>query len=375
MFVGSESHARRTPRVRHTAALLATTTSSMEDLRLETKRTRSACSTSSSDSDSDSPPPKKIKHERLHTIAHKQLGNLNTQHDFWYPDGNVVLVVDGSIFKLYKARLARYSSVLDTIFNAGTDDEIDDLPAYTLPNISCPDFVTFLQALETPFKTATQLHATAALLIVSEKLKCTDAARLALHQLREIWPANRTKLAVGAACHYPDVLRVIQISREHDQFAFRTHAFYELIRSPAFWDAVGGGGAADRTALGLADGDLVSLLCLRVQLRQAWSALVLAPPYPDAGSCRLGTGRGSCRKRFNQSNLRKAFWLESMLEDGLYHAGMQDPLGNLELLLEHKKDSLLADGWCKGCIGEREDAWAKAQKDWWVLLDNGLPLR
>ncbi len=71
---------------------------------------------------------------------------------FWYKDGNVVVVVGNTAFKLYKARLSRYSIVLAGQFadeGAGRPT-MEGCPVYELAGLKVEDFKQFLEALETP---------------------------------------------------------------------------------------------------------------------------------------------------------------------------------------------------------------------------------
>ncbi len=102
----------------------------------------------------DITPQKKAKQEENEdAVVHLDIDGLKIHADFWYPDGNVVLVVDGSVFKLYKARLARYSTVFDSMFTGDSERraQYEGCPCYRLPeDIKSDDFVAFLEALETP---------------------------------------------------------------------------------------------------------------------------------------------------------------------------------------------------------------------------------
>ncbi len=88
------------------------------------------------------------------TVAHLNLDGMPVviHDDLWYSDVNVILLVEGSAFKLYKARLARYSSVVDVLFNEDSKQiaEYETLPCYRLPDIASAEFIVFLEVLETP---------------------------------------------------------------------------------------------------------------------------------------------------------------------------------------------------------------------------------
>ncbi|OJT07797.1 hypothetical protein TRAPUB_1312 [Trametes pubescens] len=325
----------------------------------------------------DITPQKKAKQEENEdAVVHLDIDGLKIHADFWYPDGNVVLVVDGSVFKLYKARLARYSTVFDSMFTVDGERraQYEGSPCYRLPeDIKSDDFVAFLEALETPFKYANKLpqQGTAiSLLRVSRLLDCSTACALALDLLHKLWPHEKPTLSVPSKCRFSDALKILKVSRECAVPTLRKRAFYELLRSAAFWKAV----ADNRRGLGLADEDLFALFSARNALQQRWSALIFTWPYPGNEMCPGQGVQGSrtCNPRLLKLHLRRAIWRADIIESKDYEAGIQDPIGWLGVLVNKKDFS--GQGWCETCLKERRTAWLEAQTSWWAMLDSWFDL-
>ena len=67
---------------------------------------------------------------------------------FWYEDGNVIIKVENTHFKLLRSRLARYSQYFATLFSTPLRS------VYEISNVTLTDFRRFLTALEQPLYVA-----------------------------------------------------------------------------------------------------------------------------------------------------------------------------------------------------------------------------
>lgn len=208
------------------------------------------------------------------------------------------------------------------------------------------------------------------LLRVSRLLDCSTACALALDQLHKLWPHEKPTLSVPSKCRFNDALKILKVSRECAVPTLRKRAFYELLRSVAFWKAV----ADNRRGLGLADADLFALFSARNALQQRWSALIFTWPYPGSEMCPAQGVQGSrtCNPRLLKLHLRRAIWRADIIESKDYEAGIQDPIGWLGVLVNKKDFS--GQGWCETCLKERRTAWLEAQTSWWALLDSWVDL-
>ncbi|EIW51935.1 uncharacterized protein TRAVEDRAFT_53930 [Trametes versicolor FP-101664 SS1] len=343
-----------------------------------TTRHKRKASVSHVDDSSEPTKVKKVKQEETEdTVAHLNIDDIPVviHDDLWYPDGNVILLVEGSAFKLYKARLARYSSVLDVLFKEDGKQvaEYENSPCYRLSDIAYNDFIVFLEVLETPFKYTNvfpQQDAAVSILKVSRLLDCSMARDLALSMLRKLWPDDRPLLAVPSKCKYSDALVVLKASRDYAVPSLRKRAFYELLRSAAFWKAV----ADDRRALGLADADVFALFGAREALQQQCSTLIFKRPSRGSDWCPMRFAEGNrCNPPYKKPHLRKAFWRSDVIQSGDYESGMRDPIGWLGVMM-NKHDTLTGQGWCEMCFQERRTAWMGARTSWWAMLDKWFDL-
>ncbi|KAJ8453545.1 hypothetical protein ONZ51_g13536 [Trametes cubensis] len=75
--------------------------------------------------------------------------------DFWYPDGNIVIIVENTGFKLLLSRIKQYCKLFQNEIPAegdGTSDacSLPQIVSYTLTGVKVADFTEFLRAMETP---------------------------------------------------------------------------------------------------------------------------------------------------------------------------------------------------------------------------------
>ncbi|RDX52150.1 hypothetical protein OH76DRAFT_1400488 [Lentinus brumalis] len=286
---------------------------------------------------------------------------------FWYKDGNVVVVVGNTAFKLYKARLSRYSIVLAGQFadeGAGRPT-MEGCPVYELTGLKVEDFKQFLEALETPIVFASRSPSQPTLISIlraSQALDCSTTRAFALEKLRSIWPHDDPTLP-GGKLGGPLAVRIIQLSRECGVPELRKRAFYELIRSSSFWERI----ATNRSSIHLPDADIIALLLARQELQRLWSALVFEPPFGKDTGCPTKTCAPNIFKGGPVG--RTGLWRAQMIEDGDFDAGSADPIGHLEMLLTKRAEDLAAQGWCEGCMENRQKAWMDAQVNWWGVLD------
>ncbi|RPD60474.1 hypothetical protein L227DRAFT_586006 [Lentinus tigrinus ALCF2SS1-6] len=306
----------------------------------------------------------------LNNCTCRGAGGWSTKsEEFWYPDGNVVIVVKDTAFKLYKARVSKYSAVLAAQFaeddGAHGRPTMEGCPVYEVERLSVHDFTQFLEALETPIAFASDplsQGTVISLLRSADVLDCADMRAFAIEKLRASWPNDKPKLP-GGKRSVSLAARIIRVSRECDVPELRKRAFYEILRNPHTWTAL----AQNHTALKLPETDVIALLFARMGLQQLWCALVFEPPLGADGACK--TCQGMRRGGFSRS----AVWRNQMIEEGHFEAGRQDPIGYLETLLTEKRHELEAPGhtgWCAACIQDRAKAWSDAQVKWWAKLDD-----
>ncbi|KAI0760909.1 hypothetical protein BD413DRAFT_617431 [Trametes elegans] len=316
---------------------------------------------------------------------------------FWYPDGNVVIRVESTLFKLYRSRLAQYCRHFANIFegqdNGASGTQIEGHPLYHAPEgLILEDFEQLLTALETPltFSASPPTQSVAiSLLRAAHMLSCNIILTLSKDRLCTIWdsrspPRPHSSLALllsstdqlcptarlsrpdpdshpaSAPPTYAEAVSIVLFARQYALPGVLKRAFYELLASPPFWAAL----VADRRQIRLHEDDLLRLYNARYVLQQAWRAAAPCVPDPDK---KKGHASPACNAYFpGRTDALRAMVLGS----GLVEPGAVDPL-RYDLLAglgeeERKK-------WCMWCLKDWEDALGEKRKVWWRMLDNLLP--
>ena len=68
--------------------------------------------------------------------------------NYWYDDGNVVVQVDDTQFKLYRGQLSRHSTYFAELFQEPlTEYCVDGHPCYVIRGTNVEDFVALLNAI------------------------------------------------------------------------------------------------------------------------------------------------------------------------------------------------------------------------------------
>ncbi|KAI0692577.1 hypothetical protein C8T65DRAFT_699468 [Cerioporus squamosus] len=293
--------------------------------------------------------------------ANPELLNGNKRcAEFWYPDGNVVILVQDTAFKLYKARLSKYSIVFAGRFGEDSGEgrpTMEGCPVYEMEGLNVDDFRQFLEALETPFVFSSNppsQETSVSILRASQVLHCATTRAFAIDKLRSIWPDDKPKLP-GGRMPWEDAVRIIQVSRECGVPELRKRAFYEIVRGGAFWQTQ----LQNRAAIQLPDADIVAFLTAR--------QVVFEPPCGKNAMCSTKL----CAVKLQKVGpvARTGLWRAQMIEGGDFDAGRADPIGHLEVMLTKRSAELEAEGWCGSCMENRKKLWAEAQEKWWSMLD------
>ncbi|KAI1784066.1 hypothetical protein LXA43DRAFT_248326 [Ganoderma leucocontextum] len=335
---------------------------------------------------------------------------------FWYPDGNAVIKVEQTYFKLFRSRLTQQCRYFQKLFtpsprnqpgpssstNAlctgiGNDapcNEVDGCTIYEVPGIELSDFATFLEFLEYPLEHSVSTapeDTLYALLRASDVLGCDLVHGLAKQTVARQWlslqpPGKDSILVVSGRRRTEGAVQAIAHARKYHIRGVLKRAFYDLLRNPTFWDAVGlthtnSGVAraeveqrcsADRKMLApLSRGDIVRLQQARWELREAWDVLLHTPPGSDAGW--KGTTCSVCPHGRPRSLSREDAWAVELAHAG-ERVSFRDPITRT-YCIEEWLDSLkrASEGkWCDGCLEERKFMWREARTGWWQKLDGWL---
>lgn len=199
---------------------------------------------------------------------------------------------------------------------------------------------------------------------VADKLGCQTVSDVARNRLRKLWSLvvppraiDWKKRALG------DTTAIIALAREYNLPEVLRRAFYELVRSSAFWEAI----ATDRDSVELADADLIALYHVRHTLQQEWRTLLLTQPSLDA-SC-LDAPRGKDKCMYTNIPSRVSAWQRLVVGTGHLETGAVDPIYSADVILAAAAFKNLGGTWCSLCITERKSAWAAAKARWWDMLD------
>lgn len=94
---------------------------------------------------SPEPPVKRSKSNPIQPRRHE---------NFWHLDGNIIINIKNTHFKLHRSRLAEQSQYFSDLFQRkdgliGMDvEEMDGRPVYTVTHVSVKDFEVLLTALD-----------------------------------------------------------------------------------------------------------------------------------------------------------------------------------------------------------------------------------
>lgn len=91
------------------------------------------------------PPPKRTKSHSIHPLKHD---------DFWHLDGNVIIQIENTRFRLHRSRLVQQSEYFAEMFERKDrqidpgPEIVDGYPLYLVSSVSAKDFAVLLHALD-----------------------------------------------------------------------------------------------------------------------------------------------------------------------------------------------------------------------------------
>ncbi|KAI0672003.1 hypothetical protein C8Q78DRAFT_717793 [Trametes maxima] len=303
--------------------------------------------------------------------------------DFWYPDGNVIILIEDTGFRLLASRLSQHCAFFASLFDhehlrvASANPEQGQVVAgkspiqshdsariFTVTAVSAHQFTSLLQVLELPFESpfrGAPHDVAVAVYHASQVLGCLPAQTLALRRIAGLWYSQSPPGPTEQLCQtYEDAVNVIALARKHDIPSMLKRAFYELLRSVEFWKDVERG---KYSTIGLSHEDLLRLYAARVTLSKSWRVLCHAPPRAIKK-----TKKCSCVIN-GDADARLHAWRGMFSEDML---DVADPITQTLGLAE---DFVLpGSGWCERCLRDRQNRWTQARGEWWGELDGWLGL-
>ncbi|KAI1786268.1 hypothetical protein LXA43DRAFT_1099413 [Ganoderma leucocontextum] len=298
--------------------------------------------------------------------------------DFWYEDGDVVLLLGSTAFKLHASRLAGYCGYFHELFSPGRlmgtalAGEAKGRRVYHVtPELSVANFKHLLKVLESPFEYATKpLSQTLAisLLFAADTLSCGYVLDLAKRRLCEIWDGRSlpaTDRSDSRDRTYPSAIRAIKLARQYSIPGILRRAFYELLSSWAFWDALEPPTSQSvLDDLRISEEDIRMLLVARVKLGELWRDFVVHVPE--------GTWNVSHRSPYDtrrcchaNKEKRAGRWLTFVFERGgleVFDPIRYDFIKQWGKALEYKE-------WCQACLDRKRKAWEEKRAEWWEGMD------
>ncbi|KAL1948041.1 hypothetical protein VTO73DRAFT_12116 [Trametes versicolor] len=352
-----------------------------------------------------SSPSKRVKTEAINTLAQDEdveptpppQDDFRRSPEFWYPDGNVVVKIENTGFKLLASRLRHHCQYFSTLLppappgahaqegRAGAPlistyvDSTRSDGAFVVTCVTAHQFEVFLKFLDTPFENPIQTapHDTViALYHASSALGSPSALALALTRIKTLWDSHAPPdPAHPLPCEYEDALQLVALARAHGVPCVLKRAFYEVLRCARFWALVDSRGhraveqpGAEGDLLGLTGGlsqaDLLGLYTARVALGNAWRALCARPP-------RVPRSDTPCACRVREDGAARArAWRAALCDAVLVDL---DPLSYAAQL---RSEFVLPGGdWCDKCLKKVSKRWKAARVLWWGQLDVWLGLQ
>ncbi|KAI0363516.1 hypothetical protein BV20DRAFT_122720 [Pilatotrama ljubarskyi] len=332
------------------------------------KRIRAADSTDKSSEDIPEelvPAPKRANSKTTGVNDQFVAGGYRQSPDFWYPDGNIILVFGDVGYKLVASRLSRYFTSLPLPHPDCGDNDVDDCKTLSVPNIAPEKFEKLLRYVELPFEYSINTAPRDTVLEIvrtSKLLGCSRALQQALVRIGDLTHSEGPPGpdAWSFCDNYKAAIEMIHLAREHDVPSILKPAFYELLRDDKFWRVVKHKGP---DAVQLPPNDIVRLYTAHAELGTEWRELCLIPPssrhWSSACTCRIS----------QEPPARQHAWRKMLPDDVLEESDPINSSGDLHaLLVRDPKD------WCKSCLKIQQDRWNNARGRWWHELDQWLGL-
>ena len=206
------------------------------------------------------------------------------------------------------------------------------------------------------------------LLFAADALSCDLVIDLAKRRLAEIWDGNALPVTAGGSSSedytYPFAIRAIKLARRYSIPGVLRRAFYELLSSQAFWDALKPRASqVALDALRISEEDIRTLLAARVKLGVLWREFVIQ--VPEGTSCKY-------QRRYDMwccnadEKTRARAWRSFVVDKGALE--MCDPL-RYDFMAEWENELSKEENWCQSCVDRKRRAAAERRSEWWEEMD------
>ncbi|KAG6811025.1 hypothetical protein H0H92_009328 [Tricholoma furcatifolium] len=299
------------------------------------------------------------------------------KHDvFWHLDGNLLVQIEKTRFRLHRSVLARQSKWFEEKFSQREEaaelvqaDDSHDIPLYDLSGkeITAEDFEAVLLASEdtmTCFHEELPFEKLNSLLRTSTILGFTIIEKYAANALSNIWSADLEDVGVDKVEH---PIESLALARQCALFPVIKRTLYELVRLSNFGQTKimpGDVFSASEARLGAYDKDI--LLSAREHLSNAWRQALDVDQFGTCASKQSGAdGSSSIPCTATNHTLSLVAHYEIIKERGISNFEY-DPVCGLQALAaapwKEKK-------FCDDCVAQRQRHWLEERKRIWRKLD------
>ncbi|KAI0658238.1 hypothetical protein C8Q70DRAFT_997964 [Cubamyces menziesii] len=301
--------------------------------------------------------------------------------EFWYPDGNIVVIVNKVGHKVHLSRLQRLCGFFKDQFpiaperteSTGDDDDSQALPtapqSYILTDVNLADFQEVLRTLETPLRFNTEpmsQDVALCLLRAGTRLQCGAAVDAAKARLCQLWPVTPPAHEEQGVVKPKDILAVIDAARKYAVPAALKRALCALLLNPPVWERTPAGQPMPEPLDGGVEVPLSDVLMLyhaRHVLQHESSTLLFAVPgEAQSGQCFI-IGPEKCQ--LVEREARAGRWRTMFIDRGHWEKGLKDPVGYVETVAEiirKSETSISGKGvWCALCLRNRKQAFLAAR--------------
>lgn len=296
------------------------------------------------------------------------------KHDeFWYLDGNIIVQIEGTRFKLHRSRLTLQSEFFEELFDRKDGpgeidirpELIDGHPLYVVSGVSADDFANMLHAMDNAitycFETPS-FNTVASILRVATTLSFMQFRVWAVRCLEMMWSND---LAHLSADRIPNAVETVVLGRECDVPGVLKRALYELLRTGGF----GTSDASQDDGSTISKADSNQLIHAREKLIESWTE-TLASATRDFSQCpntvpNAGTIAPTAGCTADLAT-KVIGWSKLVYESGMLQEYMYNVLGGLQALVDH---DWKRDGFCDDCVRKRRRAWRKQREKLWDNLD------
>ncbi|KAH7921968.1 hypothetical protein BV22DRAFT_691791 [Leucogyrophana mollusca] len=282
---------------------------------------------------------------------------------YWYRDGDTVVRVEDTLYKLHSSRLIEHSTFFKELIGGGgrkemyvdpDDSDADDpnwMPPVHIEDATASDFEALLAVDRRPtdfILTPPTFHTAAAILRAASALGFDSYYDIAEQRLNKLWSSRLEDVLQEPLS---DAATTVSLARYYELPDVLKRALYELVRMDEGKLYAHGDGGLDE----LESADQRCVIKAREALSVAWMKNVTQLP-----SSRCPLEVSSCTFH------RSPSWKRLVFESGVFLKYMHDPIVGLRVLIEQ---NWTGAGWCADCVKKMKQTWGAERGRIWGSLD------